>query len=97
MLNSSKSSIKVKMQKNQSHFNTKINTSQNNFATASMDINKTMKVKFSSTETAYSNIGFHKTSNDFSPDTHIKPTDEDIYYDEVIYYDGGDVYGYGDD
>ena len=56
-----------------------------------------MKVKFSSTDTAYSNIGFHKTSNDFSPDTHIKPTDEDIYYDEVIYYDGGDVYGYGDD
>ena len=97
MLNSSKSSIKVKMQKNQSHFNTKINTSQNNFATAPMDINKTMKVEFNSTDTAYSNIGFHKTSNDFSPDTHIKPTDEDIYYDEVIYYDGGDVYGYGDD
>ena len=97
MLNSSKSSIKVKMQKNQLRFNTKINTSQNNFATTPIDINKTMKVKFSSTDTAYSNIGFHKTSNDFSPDTHIKPTDEDIYYDEVIYYDGGDVYGYGDD
>ena len=72
------------MQKNQSHFNTKINTSQNNFATAPMDINKTMKVEFNSTDTAYSNIGFHKTSNDFSPDTHIKPTDEDIYYTTLV-------------
>lgn len=84
------------MQKNQSHFNSNINTSQNNFDITSMDTDKTMKVKFNSTDTAYSNIGFHKTTNDFSPDAHIKPDDEDIYYDEIIYYDGGDVYGYGD-
>ena len=96
MFNSSKSSIKIKMQKNQSHFNSNINTSQNNFDITSMDTDKTMKVKFNSTDTAYSNIGFHKTTNDFSPDAHIKPDDEDIYYDEIIYYDGGDVYGYGD-
>lgn len=25
------------------------------------------------------------------------PTEQDIYYDEVIYYDGGNVEGYGDD
>ena len=96
-MQSSKNAIKVKMQKTQSRFNTKMNTSQNNFTTTSTDINKTIKVKFNSTNSSYSNIGFHKTSNDFAPDTHIKPTDEDIYYDEVIYYDGGDVYGYGDD
>ena len=96
-MQSSKNAIKVKMQKTQSRFNTKMNTSQNNFVTTSTDTNKTIKVKFNSTDSSYSNIGFHKTSNDFTPDTHIKPTDEDIYYDEVIYYDGGDVYGYGDD
>ena len=96
MFNSSKSSIKIKMQKNQSHFNSNINTSQNNFDITSMDIDKTMKVKFNSTDTAYSNIGFHKTTNDFSPDAHIKPDSEDIYYDEIVFYDGGDVYGYGD-
>ena len=26
----------------------------------------------------------------------VTTTNKDIYYDDVIYYDGGDVYGYGD-
>ena len=88
--------IKVKMQKQQSHFNTNIDTSQNNFNIVSMNTNKTIKTNFNSTDVTYSNIGFHKISNDFNSNIHTKPTDEDIYYDEVIYYDGGDVYGYGD-
>ena len=96
-MQSSRKAIKIKMQKTQSYFNTKMNTSQNSFTTTPIDVNKTMKIKFNSTDTSYSDINFQKTSNDFAPDTHIKPTDEDIYYDEVIYYDGGDVYGYGDD
>ena len=57
--------------------------------------NKTFSVQFNSSNNAFSGIGFNKVSNSFSPSTGIKPTSEDIYYDEVIFYDGGDVEGYG--
>ena len=56
---------------------------------------KTFAVQFNSTGNTFSNVGFNKISNTFSPSTGIKPTSEEIYYDEVIYYDGGDVKGYG--
>ncbi len=46
-----------------------------------------MKVGFNASETVY---------DDFKADFgHNK--DEDIYYDEIVYYDGGDIEGYGYD
>lgn len=55
-----------------------------------------IRVKFSSSTNTYSKINFNKSQNNFKPKSEITPTEEDIYYDEVIYYDGGDVRGYGD-
>lgn len=57
---------------------------------------RTFKVKFSSSNNTYSKLNFNKTNSTFKPKAEITPTDKEIYYDEVIYYDGGDVYGYGD-
>ena len=49
--------------------------------------NRMMKVGFNASEAVYddfkANMGCCK--------------DEDIYYDEIVYYDGGDVEGYGYD
>lgn len=56
----------------------------------------TFKLNFSAQKTNFSNIKFNKTSNNMDIDAHVRPTDEDIYYDEIIYYDGGGVEGYGD-
>lgn len=63
-----------------------INNSGNNF-----------KIKFNSSNNTYSKIGFSKTQNNFEPKTEVTPVEKDIYYDEVIYYDGGDAKGYGND
>ena len=41
-------------------------------------------------------LKFNRTSNNFKPKAEVTPIEQDIYYDEVIYYDGGDVHGYGD-
>ena len=46
-----------------------------------------MKVGFNASETVY---------DDFKADMGTCK-DKDIYYDEIIYYDGGDVEGYGYD
>jgi len=40
---------------------------------------------------------FNRTQNTFKPKAEVTPVETDIYYDEIIYYDGGDVHGYGDD
>ena len=56
----------------------------------------TFKPTFSAQKSNFSNIKFNKTSNNMDIDAHVRPTDEDIYYDEIIYYDGGGVEGYGD-
>ncbi len=61
-----------------------------------METDNTFKLKFSSAKSEFSNLKFSKTSNNIGVDTHMRPTDEDIYYDEVVYYDGGGVEGYGD-
>ena len=67
-----------------------------------MIINKTnntdrsFKVKFNSLQNNFSKIDFNKTNNTFTPKSELTPTEQDIYYDEIVYYDGGDVYGYGD-
>ena len=45
----------------------------------------------------YSKLDFSKTDSSFKVKSALNSTDKDIYYDEVIYYDGGDVYGHGND
>lgn len=58
--------------------------------------NRSFKVQFNSSDNVYSKLKFNRTSNNFKPKAEVTPTEQDIYYDEIIYYDGGDVYGYGD-
>ena len=60
-------------------------------------IDRTFKTKFSSSGNLFSKLKFNRTDNVFRPKTSVNPVDKDIYYDEVVYYDGGDVIGYGDD
>lgn len=57
---------------------------------------RSFKVQFNNSTNVYSKLKFNRTSNNFKPKAEVTPTEEDIYYDEVIYYDGGDVHGYGD-
>lgn len=54
------------------------------------------KVQFNSSKNEYSNLKFSKSVNNFKPKTNTGSS-SDIYYDEIIIYDGGDVDGYGDD
>ena len=60
------------------------------------NVNRSFKVQFNSSGNVYSKLKFNRTSNNFKPKAEVTPTEQDIYYDEIIYYDGGDVYGYGD-
>ena len=57
---------------------------------------RSFKIKFNSSGNNYAKINFNRTENTFKPKSEITPTEKDIYYDEIVYYDGGDVYGYGD-
>lgn len=45
----------------------------------------------------YSNVNFEKTNSNFKVQSALDSTDKEIFYDDIIYYDGGDVHGYGDD
>ena len=58
--------------------------------------NRSFKVKFNTSNNSFSKIKFNKTQNTFKPKAEVTPVEQDIYYDEIIYYDGGDVHGYGD-
>ncbi len=60
------------------------------------NIDRSFKVQFNTSGNIYADLKFNRTSNNFKPKAEITPTEQDIYYDEVIYYDGGDVHGYGD-
>ena len=57
---------------------------------------RSFKVQFNTSGNTYSKIKFNRTANTFKPKAEVTPTEQDIYYDEIIYYDGGDVHGYGD-
>lgn len=57
---------------------------------------RSFKVKFNSSTNSFSKIGFNRTQNTFKSKAEVTPVEQDIYYDEIIYYDGGDVHGYGD-
>ena len=54
------------------------------------------KVKFNPSNSSYNSVKFQRTNQTFRPKAEVTPVEKEIYYDEVIYYDGGDVKGYGD-
>ena len=58
---------------------------------------RTFKIKFSSLDSEPMKLKLNKTSStlDIKTDASSAPS-EDVYYDEIIYYDGGGVNGYGD-
>ncbi len=57
---------------------------------------RSFKVQFNASNNSYGKTKLSKTTNTFKPKAEVTPTDQEIYYDEIIYYDGGDVHGYGD-
>ena len=60
-------------------------------------MDREFKIQFNSSSNSFSNIKFQKIGGilkDTKMDSNGKPN-QDIYYDEVIYYDGGGVEGYG--
>ena len=61
------------------------------------NLNRGFKVQFNSSENFYGKLKFNKVQNTFKPKAEVTPVEQDIYYDEIIYYDGGNVEGYGDD
>ncbi len=56
---------------------------------------KSINIKFSTQNQRFDKLKFTKTSSDLDISTHVRPSEEDIYYDEIVYYDGGGVEGYG--
>ena len=68
-------------------FRVKFNTSNNSYS----------NIKFHSSDNLYSKPEFNSSVNTFVPKADVTPVEQDIYYDDVIYYDGGNVEGYGDD
>ena len=62
-----------------------------------MEKNRTFKVTLNNSSNTFSKVRFDKTNQTLKEtriDTGSKPA-EDLYYDEIIYYDGGGVDGYG--
>ena len=59
------------------------------------NLDRSFKLQFSTSNNIYSNLKFSKSTNYFKPKTEVAPIEQNIYYDEVVYYDGGDVKGYG--
>lgn len=51
------------------------------------------RVKFNTEKTFKPKFG--KTESHFKPKAEVTPVEQDIYYDEVVYYDGGNIEGYG--
>lgn len=56
---------------------------------------KVFKTVFNSSQNNYSKIKFTKTSTVMDTKIDINNKPEEIYYDDVIIYDGGGVDGYG--
>lgn len=57
---------------------------------------KVFKTVFNSSHNNYSKIKFKKTSTIIDTKINMSSKPEEIYYDDVIIYDGGGVDGYGD-
>lgn len=94
-MNKSSDFVKLKMKKTNMNKNIDLNTSNNDFNLQTQIIDQTIKVGFMSIDNSYSNISMNKSKNNIDSKTEVTPIEKDIYYDEVIYYDGGDVKGYG--
>lgn len=94
-MNKSSDFVKLKMKKTNMNKNVNLNTSNNDFNLQTQIIDQTIKVGFMSIDNSYSNISMNKSKNNIDSKTEVTPIEKDIYYDEVIYYDGGDVKGYG--
>lgn len=61
----------------------------------SSQTDKDFKIYFNSSNNNFSSkTNFNENSNTFKPKAEVTPTEEDIYYDEIIYYDGGGVDGW---
>lgn len=59
---------------------------------------KFFKTKFNSSKSKFSKIKFEKTDMTFDGKMNTSSsTSEDVIYDEIIFYDGGGVEGYGYD
>lgn len=52
------------------------------------------RVKFNTNKTF--KTSFNKIERHFKPKAEVTPKEQEIYYDEVMYYDGGNIEGYGD-
>ena len=79
--------------------NLKFTKTSNNFSSktklVSSQTDKQFEVHFNSSNNSFSSkINLNNTSNTFKPKAEVTPTEEDIYYDEIIYYDGGGVDGW---
>lgn len=61
-----------------------------------MDKRYQTRFQVSSKKNNYSKLNFRKTDSSFKVKSSLDPVDKEIYYDDIVYYDGGDVYGYGD-
>lgn len=84
---------------NNSYGNLKFTKTSNDFNSqtkiASSTTDKNFKVYFNGSNNSFnSKTNFNENSNTFKPKAEVTPTEEDIYYDEIIYYDGGGVDGW---
>ena len=55
----------------------------------------TFKIKFASDGFKPMKVKLNKDEKDLSINGNFDTNTEDLYYDEIIYYDGGGVEGYG--
>ena len=66
------------------------------FASAPIE-DRTFKINFNSSRSEPMKLKLNKTSSTIEVKTDMScAPSEDTYYDEIIYYDGGGVDGYGD-
>lgn len=84
---------------NNSYGNLKFTKTSNDFNSktklVSSQTDKNFEVRFNTSNNSLnSKANFSDTSNTFKPKAEVTPTEEDIYYDEIIYYDGGGVDGW---
>ena len=71
-------------------------TSNSNFNVKLEKDNSLISTKLETTESSF-NTQIDKTNSSIDAKTDINNTpEEDVWYDEIIYYDGGGVEGYGD-
>jgi hypothetical protein len=87
--------IQTKVNEINQTFEVKLN-SNTSFKTKLQKDNKIIPVKNESSKSSF-NIDVDNKDNSVYAKTDINNTpEEDTWYDEIIYYDGGGVEGYGD-